>query len=319
MKIDSLIESGTKELGVRFNLVGVLPSAMLFLFVLALHWSGAPGHSPDFRLAFEKIETFGIKEGVLIVLGVLVFSLVLQPLQLSLVRMLEGYWTVPLLPIVGTVLSYPGVAWHRFRRGKLELQTQVQRQPSAEELSIIAAADWRLRRYYPPRRNILPTALGNALRASEEVPQQKYHLDAVVVWPRLYALLPGSMLDLLADRRNQLDLAARLCATFILAATVAAAVLFKYGWWMAVPAGALLLAWLSYRGAIAAAIAYGESVQTVFDLYRFELYKALHLPLPTNLADERVINEMISDFFRQGLDASFKSLAYEKPKPPKDN
>ena len=314
MKVDSLIESGTKELGVRFNLVGVLPSAMLFLFVLALYWSGAPKQSPDFRLAFAKIESMGIKEGILLVVAVLVFSLLLQPLQLSLVRLLEGYWTVPLLPQVGAVFSFPGVAWHRYRRRKLELQTQVKTRPSAAELSAIAAADWRLRRYYPARDKILPTALGNALRANEEVPQQKYRLDAVVVWPRLYPLLPEPMLGILADRRNQLDLAVRLCATFILAAIVAAATLYRHGWWMAVPAGALVLAWLSYRGAIAAAIAYGESVQTVFDLYRFELYKVLRLSLPANLAEERVLNEKISDFFRQGIDASFKSLPYEQPK-----
>src|SRR5215210_495017 len=263
MKFDSLIESSTKELGVRFNLVGVLPSVVLFLFLLALRWSVVPGQEPNFRRALENVETVGLKQGVLLILGVLVFSLLLQPLQLSLVRILEGYWTVPLVPRIGSILSYPGIAWHRSRRRKLEAQTRTDKPRESlerDEIARIAAADWRLRRYYPATHHLLPTALGNALRANEDVPEKKYKLDAIVVWPRLYALLPESMLGILADRRNQLDLAVRFCATFLLATIVSVAFLYGYKGWQVIGSATLLLAWLSYRGAVSAAVAYGESV-----------------------------------------------------------
>jgi hypothetical protein len=49
----------------------------------------------------------------------------------------------------------------------------------------------------------------------------------------------------------------------------------------------LLLAQLSYRSAVQAALAYGEQIKTTFDLYRRQLLDALHLQLPTNLTDER--------------------------------
>lgn len=317
MTLDTLIESSTKELGVRFNLVGVVPSVVLFLFVLALLWSGAPSHAPDFGRALERATEVGVKESAFLILGVLVFSLLLQPLQLSLVRILEGYWTVPLVPIIGSVLSTPGIAWQRLRRRKLEAQTRTAKPRASltqHELATIAAADRRLRRHYPAAQNVLPTSLGNALRASEDVPQKKYKLDAIVVWPRLYPLLPESMLGILADRRNQLDLAVRFCAIFLLATIISVAFLYNYQWWQAIPAATLLLAWVSYRGAINAAVAYGESVQTAFDLYRLELLKALHFPQPENLRAEREMNELISDFLRQGLDRGLESLSYEKPK-----
>lgn len=317
MKLGALLESGTKELGVRFNLVGILPSVFLFLFILALYWSGAPKDTPKLRPVLDKIEALGVKEGVLFVLGILIFSFLLQPLQLSLVRLLEGYWTMPLVPAVGKILSAPGTAWHRFRRKKLEALTQTKTRPdalSAEEKARIAAADWRLRRYYPAAKDLLPTALGNALRAGEDIPEKKYKLNGVVAWPRLYVLLPERMMAILADRRNQLDVAVRFCVVFLLSTVISIFFLYKHVVWLLVPAATLLLAWLFYRGAVSAAVAYGESVETAFDLYRLDLLKALHLPLPTDLQAERTTNEQVSEFLHQAIDEGFQSIPYEHPK-----
>jgi hypothetical protein len=318
MKLDSLVESGAKELGPRFSLVGVLPTVMLFLFVLALYWSNAPEHEPDLRAVVEKVEQIGGKEGVMLALGILLFALLLQPLQLSLVRLLEGYWHLPLLPSVGALLSWPGIAWHRKRRSQLKAQTQLPiklKDATPTDKAGMAAADWRLRRYYPAPDRLLPTALGNVLRAAEDVPYQRYRLDAVVIWPRLYPLLPQNMIGILTDRRNQLDLAARFCAIFLLCAIISLFFLYRHGWWLLVPVLMLLLARLSYRGAVAAAVAYGESVQSAFDLYRFELYKALRMPTPSNLQAEKKTNQLITGFLRQGIDDELELLLYDKASP----
>ena len=40
MSLGSLIETATVDLGLRFNLLGILPSTILFLFILSLYWSG---------------------------------------------------------------------------------------------------------------------------------------------------------------------------------------------------------------------------------------------------------------------------------------
>lgn len=318
MNLDSLVESGAKELGPRFNLVGVLPTVMLFLFVLALYWSGAPQHEPDVRTVVEKVEQIGGKEGVMLALGVLLFALLMQPLQLSLVRLLEGYWDLPLLPSVGALFSRPGIAWHRKRRGKLKAQTQLPmklKDATPTDKARMAAADWHLRRYYPAPHRLLPTALGNALRAAEDVPYQRYRLDGVVIWPRLYPLLSQNMIGILADRRNQLDLAARFCAIFLLCAIISLFFLSSHGWWLLVPAFMLLLARLSYSGAVAAAVAYGESVQTAFDLYRFDLHKAMRIPAPPNLQAEKKTNQLITSFLRQGIGDELEQLPYDTAAP----
>ncbi len=47
-----------------------------------------------------------------------------------------------------------------------------------------ASTEYHLR--YPPEENlILPTRLGNILRASEAYPWMRYHIDAVPLWPRM--------------------------------------------------------------------------------------------------------------------------------------
>jgi hypothetical protein len=57
-----------------------------------------------------------------------------------------------------------------------------------------------------------PTALGNALRAAEVRPQVAYGLDGVVVWLRLYPLLPEAMRSLLGDAQSECQLNAELSA-----------------------------------------------------------------------------------------------------------
>jgi len=233
MKLSSLVESGAKDLGIRFNLLNVFPSVLLFVFLLTLFWSGAPSNAPELRPVFEKVEGLGAKDGIVLALIILGFALVMQPLQLSLIKFLEGYWQTPLVPMVGHILSFLGTAWHTYRRQKLK---EARQKPPAlkditpEEKNRKAVADWELQRRYPLPDRILPTALGNALRAAEDIPQKRYGLDGVVIWSRLYPLLPEKMVAILSDHRNQLDVAARLCSVFFIAALVSAIVLFKYQW-----------------------------------------------------------------------------------------
>jgi hypothetical protein len=107
------------------------------------------------------------------------------------------------------------------------------------------------------------------------------------------------------DLRDQLDLAARFCVVFLVGAGVSLGFLASYGWWLLVPAGALVLAWLSYRATVAAALAYGEGLQAAFVLHRFDLIGALHLPLPANLDAEKTENARLSAFLLRGEPVNF--------------
>jgi hypothetical protein len=290
-----------EALGTRFRVLGMLPSVLLVGFVLAVLEGGAPSDPPDLNEIAAAVEGLGAWEGVLLLLAVMALALLSEPLQLSLVRLLEGYWGGS---AVAGLVARPLIALQkrgRCREQKLELMAEGSVSTSRREL-----AAWRLRTLYPSASaELLPTRLGNVLRSAEGRAGGRYGLGSVVVWPRLYPLLPERLTGILDDQRGQLDVAARFCAVFLVAAAVSAALLVQHGWWLAVPLVALMLAVLSYRGAISAAIAYGVTLEAAFDLHRFDLLAALHLPLPPDRTTERSANKELSDFLRQGVPVNF--------------
>jgi hypothetical protein len=289
---------GAKDLGIRFNLIGTLPSAALVLFILAAAWSGAPGDRPDLDRVVTRAQELGADEAALLAVGVLVVSLLLHPLQGSLVRLLEGYWGTSQL---AGIVARPLTERHERRRSQLDDRAELRVEPgkeiTAEARQRVGSAFWRRRMLYADGP-LLPTLLGNVLRAAERRAGERYGLDTVVVWPRLYPLLSEGLREALADARNQLDMAARFCLTFGLGTIASVAFFAAHGWWLAVAAGMLALAWLSYRGAVGAALSYGNLIEAAFDLQRFDLLEALHQPLPVDLADERRANADLSTFLR---------------------
>ncbi|MCC3776056.1 hypothetical protein [Streptomyces sp. UNOB3_S3] len=138
--------------------------------------------------------------------------------------------------------------------------------------------EWQRARF-PVREDLLrPTALGNALTAAEARAGRRYELDAVVVWTRLEPLLSDPVRAAVAERRTTMDAAARLSVTAALCAPLSVWLLWRSGWWLLLAAALLAAARIAYTAAVHAAIDYGESVAAAFDLHRFDLLTALHLP-----------------------------------------
>ena len=141
---------------------------------------------------------------------ILVAAVLTAPFQLALVRAL-GYWGGSL---IGSVLAEGGL-----RLSAAESPDPRSRRSSApgETARIIRArhaATDRLATY--PAQHLMPTRLGNALRAAEERAGQRYDADTVAAWPRLYPYLSSRLADTLAGLRNQLDLSARFCVGLLL-------------------------------------------------------------------------------------------------------
>jgi hypothetical protein len=318
VKLGGLLDSAGGDLGTRINLVGILPMTVLVLSALALVWSGAPSVEPDLLAIASQLSKFETMDTLSLALSVTVLVLVLHPLQLPLVRVLEGYWGT--LPGVAALASWRS-EHHRRRLEKVSAAfTSAARAATAGASSDVSearaqAAASELMYFYPSPDRVLPTALGNALRAAEDKPAQRYGLDAVVVWPRLHPLLSERLAATLDDQRNQLDLAARFSVTFGALVVLSAAFLWKYPAWLVVSFDAAVLSWLSYRVAVSVAVRYGESIVAAFDLHRFDLLEALHLPLPKNRADEVEANAKLSEFLRQGMDPGFE---YAEPRESKE-
>jgi len=298
-------------LGTRFRVLGMLPAGLFAVFVLALLESGAPGQAPDLDAVADSLRGLEAWEGIALLVAIIAAALVAEPLQLALVRALEGYWGGSAL---AAVVARPLVALQARARTR---ETSVDRSDAdAVPPARRALAAWRLRSLYPPASvDLLPTRLGNVLRAAEVRSGRRYGLDAVVVWPRLFPLLPAPLAAVLDDARQQLDVAARFCATFAAAAVVSVVLLAGHGWWLLVPLIALVLSALSYRAAVAAALSYGVALETAFDLHRFDLLTAMHLPLPADRTAERAANEELSRFLRQGVPVDFRYAHGEAQEP----
>lgn len=159
-----------------------------------------------------------------------------------------------------------------------------------------ASADLLYQRSYlsfaPPPAPVMPTRLGNALRAAEAYPgdEERWGLDAVFWWPRLYLVLPDSARSQVDDARAALD---QLVVLTVLSAafTVVALALSCAGLSLPVglgcAAGTLLLSRGSYLAAVSAATVFGDLVRSCYDLYRGDLLSRLGWEMPPTLRRER--------------------------------
>lgn len=147
--------------------------------------------------------------------------------------------------------------------------------------------------YYPKPsdvRQVMPTRLGNILKNSELYPYYHYHIDAVLIWPRLYNLLPETFLQTIAQAKSSLDfdlVISALSGIFgvlsggYLLMVKATGWLFLLCFW-----GGLLVAYLAYQSALSSALLYAQQIKAAYDLYRNELLKQMRLPLPKTYPEE---------------------------------
>ncbi len=150
-----------------------------------------------------------------------------------------------------------------------------------------------------PTRNadLMPTRLGNLLRAAERKPVDKYGLDAIICWSRLWMLLPDAVKKDLQEARADLNTAARVwlwsllfCGWTFLGWNLLATWPLLFG---------VLSAWFAYGWAIAAARTYGELIEAAFDLYRHLLYQSLRWNLPPDPEVERRVGAELTRYLRR--------------------
>lgn len=298
MRLDALAKPGID--GARFFLVDYLPTYAAALVLTTLVWAGAPGPLEAGR-AWRTASSLGIGELVLAALAVTLLAVLVHPFQLALVRVLEGQWPEVLGPLTRWSRRRQLAALRRLER--LEELPDGDAPVSEARVQAAGRAGAQRRIRFPAEELSRPTALGNVLAAMETRAGDAYGFDAVVAWPRLYPVLGERVRVIVDDRRNTLDAAARLSVTMLVTGLVAAVLLAFSGWWALLAVIPLALSWIAYRAAVHAAMAYSESVEAAFDLHRFDLIDALHLPLPADDEAERSANAKLCDSWRQGLES----------------
>lgn len=283
------------------QLVGFVPTALAIALVAVM----LQAHAPTTPLSIQTIDDaagrLGAAGASVIVAVAAAASITLAPLQFRLVQWFEGYWSLrPKGP--GRVLAplrplYRLGLWRQHRRYVRVVDALVV--DAADHRSIAVARAQRAeedsRFRFPDEDRLLPTTLGNVLRAAEDRAGVRYGIDSVTLWPRLHALLPEELAAGIEDEVTQLDVSVRLVITWLTAGVVGAGLLIthphgvtQHPSWLAVVAVMFLLAQLSYRGAVESALAHGRDIEVAIDLYRGRVLDNARLPLPDRLSDERV-------------------------------
>ena len=173
-------------------------------------------------------------------------------------------------------------------------------------------------RYPPPRRDPLPTALGNTIAAFEAYPWSRYRIDAVHMWPRLLPIIVNKKFaTFVQQEKNIMDfllntclILLAVCCEFLLVFALLSHNLMYL--WVSFPC--LFAAYVLYKSRVVAAEHWGGMVRVAFDLYRDDLRKALYLPeLPSNdLNAERQLWQTASNFFVFGNEKKFAGFIYPK-------
>jgi len=243
---------------------------------------------------------------------------------------------------------------------------------------------------YPVDRDtLLPTRLGNLLRAAEEYPNIRYGLETFTVWPRLWMVLPDNARNLHNSVLEEVYKNTRIIiwsigATVIwgilislifsnirlssLTPSIVLLVLLSLGgimfvigylfftylldekkilnisfttiytviWGIALSLifsmlynnpliyskllplvliifliGYLFIRHVLYEKLLDLASVYANLLRSTFDLYRFDLYKNLHLKLPTKYDTEENIGDGLSKYLKRGIYTNVLAIASE--------
>ncbi|MEV7343248.1 hypothetical protein [Streptomyces sp. NPDC093544] len=267
------------------------PCALFVVGVLALVRAGSFSGRSDWSAVSPQRPAAVLGVIATVVVCASLLGLLLQPFQVRAVRVLEGYWDRWFLTagLAGLLARLQRRRWWALRRRA--------EQAGGGDNALRVRADARRRLAARPSAEVLlPTALGNALRAGELSAGERYGLSTLSSWPRIYLQVSDRMADVLRSTRDALDGAVNLCWSFLALTGAGAGALYDEpsDWWLC--GAGLTLAAVAYKGAVTAAQVYSGLMHVAYDLHRFDLLDALHYPLPTR-EDEEDVFAGISAFF----------------------
>ena len=231
-------------------------------------------------------------------------AFVIQRLDLAVLRFLEGYWPHWLNRLRRRWLQQHEKRLSQTKEALRDLMRQhPQPATTLEYREKQTRLDYQLRWLPPQPPYLMPTRLGNILRAAELRPQLRYGLDAVVCWPHLWLLLPDNTRTELQEARASLNTAARVWLWGLLFLIWTPLALW------AIPVSLVTL-WFAYRWLLADARNYGDLLNAAFDLHRYQLYKSLRWPLPNNSEEEKTMGQQLSEYLWRG---PVRPITYHDP------
>jgi hypothetical protein len=305
----SIFSAISGQFGRAIIIGALLPAAV---FVLVMHLFVAPMLPWDWRL-ITRIAVLDAQWQVaaLVVAATLIAGL-LYAMNTSITRFYEGYpWENGWLGrwcaqrYRAKLLRQMRVRQVARKLGRRLRRTRARDRRLGELAKVRDDADREIHAGYPSARSVLPTRLGNVIRAFETYPRDQYGISAIPLWPRFVARIRADHAAAIDDAKTTFDVAIHL--SFLAAVTafsmIAIAAVYPLPLastrlliWFFVRLGiAMALIWAFYELAIDRAAAWGDLVRGVFDLYRWEVLKDLgYETRPGDLESERALWTAIS-------------------------
>ena len=264
---------------------------------------------------------------------VILFAFLLGNFQTAIIRLFEGYWrTWPLSVLRDYRQNYyrrrfrylKASVWSHYRTVRpqsraalMERGNEKERKSALKESNTLSQNEREYLLFLPQREeHVMPTQLGNIIRAAEVYPFYRYKIDAVVIWPRLHAVLPAEFVNSLIAAKTTMVfmlMMSVLSFSFTIAACLPLALFTSRVGLFLVCALGIPLSWICYQNALHGASSYGESIKTAFDLHRWKLLEALHLKLPTDPDNEKDIWDEVTNLIYRG--GPFETAEYDQVKP----
>lgn len=275
----------------EFNARTLTP-ALAFWGTSILLWGWSNGWENITAYLLELEATQGITIAVVLLIVLELTNWISDWLKLPLLQFLEGYWKWPLRWLRTSLTENLNEKLIVKRTRLAALGSQATMTPEEEkEFKKLEAED---ESYPQDKQFLLPTKLGNLLRASELYPHRVYGLEILTVFPRLWLVLPEGVQTEIAESRQHLDNMVKIVMLGV--------GLFIWSFitpWI-IPVGVLIIVWGYFR-AVQAVDTYGLMLRAAFDLYRFDLYKQLHLSLPEKPADEIAFGIEVTQALGRGI------------------
>jgi len=327
--LTKLFDISFEKVRADFVAAALVPSLTFVLVVTLLFGPILP---PGLLARLQNATLFG-QEGFLLLALTLVIGFILSSMNTFIYKIFEGYLFLEHLPL----------ARRSQRRAALRLRQLIDEKRDAlgrlrdQEADAAQLRDLEDELYYstatyqlsfpPSDESVMPTRLGNILRAAESYSSDRYGIDAVLMWPRLIHVIPDRYYDKVEQSNNGLAFLINCSLlSLILALLSALASGYQYllsrcsslglsaplyfisvdlpsqiYWQRAIlyliASGFMLLAcFIFYKAALPIATQYGNMVRSTFDLFRFDLLAQLKLALPEDSDAEQDTWRKVSEF-----------------------
>lgn len=296
LKLTDTLKEMTSIFGSRFLMHVFFPCLIFWGLLLVVWLAGAEGLSEAIRRWRGQAGVDQAAEAVCFIVAVYLFSIMLVGKIYAIIKFYEGYW------------GFPGSGYLKKRHQ--QIFQKLAETPGGYDI---------IYDNYPSPQSrylddVMPTRLGNILKNAELYPTDHYRIDAVVVWPRLYGLLPDTLVQAMNLSRGGMEHMLLLSSLFAVFALAAGGYLLavKGVWWLFLLCfwGGLAVAWFAYGSALDNAQLYGVQYKAAFDLHRNELLKQLRKPLPATQMEEQQTWQEVCIFLYRNFPQNSASWIY---------